>query len=109
MYITLSTEQAIDICMDHNVLGVDEYVATRALVEYFEMLEDECVKDLSLEPVGLKCAFSIYTLNEAAETWDIDTSGASEGYERDEFILEYLQEHTTVIHVDADTYIVEEF
>ena len=109
MYITLSTEQATDICMDHNVLGADEYVATRALVEYFEMLEDECRENLSLDPVGLRCAFSIYTLNQAAEQWDIDTSAASEEQFRDGFILEYLRERTTVIEVDASTYIVEGF
>ncbi len=109
MYMTLSTEQAIEILLHHNVLGADEYVATRALVEYFEMLEEECVKDLSLDPIGLKCAFSIYTLNEAAETWDIDTSGASEGYEKDYLILQYLRNYTTVIEVDDNTVIVEEF
>ena len=108
MYITLSTEQAIDICMKHKVLGEDQYVATRVLVEYFEMLEEEGVKDLGLDPVALRCAFTLYTLFECAEVWDINTSGVEEE-DRSEFILDYLQDRTTVIKVDADTYIVEEF
>ena len=108
MYITLSTEQAVDICMDHKVFGEGQYEATRALVEYFEMLEEEGVKGLGLDPVALRCAFSIYTLGECAEVWDIDTSGVEEE-DRSEFILDYLQDRTTVIKVDADTYIVEEF
>lgn len=108
MYIELSTEQAVDICMKHNVLGENQYEATRALVEYFEMLEEEGVKGLGLDPVALRCAFSLYTLEECAEVWDIDTSGVEEE-DRLEFILDYLQCRTTVIKVDADTYIVEEF
>jgi len=108
MYIELSTEQAVDICMDHKVLGENQYEATRALVEYFEMLEEEGVRDLGLEPVALRCAFTVYTLEECAEVWDIDTSGVEEE-DRSEFILGYLQYRTTVIEVDADTYIVEEF
>ena len=108
MYITLSTEQAINTCMEYDVLGEGEYVATRALVEYFEWYEDECVKDLSVDPVALRCAFSIYTLNQAAETWDIDTSGV-DGHERGAFIVEWLQDRTTVIVVDDVRIIVEEF
>jgi hypothetical protein len=110
MKIELSTEQAIDICMKHEVLGgADTYKETRALVEYFEEIEEMDVLDLNLDPVALRCAFSIYTLNEAAETWDIDTIGASEGEERDCLILQYLRDRTTVIEVGETTVIVEEF
>jgi len=109
MNITLSTEQAVDICMKHEVLGADTYKETRALIEYFEEIEEMDVLDLNLDPVALRCAFSIYTLNDAAEAWDIDTSGASEGEERDSLILQYLRDRTTVIEVGETTVIVEEF
>ena len=109
MNITLSTEQAIDTCMKYDVLGEDTYRETRALVEYFEAYEDDSGEAMSLDPVALRCAFAIYTLNEAAETWDIDTSGASEGEDRDYLIIQYLRDYTTVIEVDETTVIVGEF
>lgn len=110
MKITLSTEQAVDICMKHEVLGgADTYKETRALVEYFEEIEEMGVLDLNLDPVALRCAFSIYTLNDAAEMWEIDTSGQRDEEHRLELIREYLRERTTVIEVDKDTVIVEEF
>jgi len=109
MKIELSTEQAIDMCMEYGVLGEDTYKETRALVEYFEAYEDDSGEAMDLDPVALRCAFSIYTLNDAAEMWEIDTSGASEGEERGCLILQYLRDRTTVIEVDKDTVIVEEF
>ena len=80
MHIELSREQVFDIMVEHDVLGADTYEATRALVEYLS----------------------------ASEVWDIDTSGYHR-QDRDEFILEYLQDRTTVIIVDETTVIVEEF
>jgi len=109
MKITLSTEEAIDMCMKYDVLGEDAYKETRALVEYFEEIEEMDVLDLNLDPVALRCAFSIYTLNDAAEMWEIDTSGQCDEEDRLELIREYLRERTTVIEVDKDTVIVEEF
>ena len=108
MHIELSREQVFDIMVEHDVLGADTYAATRALVEYLSAYEDDSGESLALDPVALRCAFSIYTLNEAAEAWDIDTSGFHR-QDRDEFILEYLQDRTTVIIVDESTVIVEEF
>ena len=109
MHIELSTEQAIDMCMKCGVLGEDTYKETRALVEYFEAYEDDRGEAMDLDPVALRCAFSIYTLNDAAEAWEIDTSGQCDEEDRLESILEYLRERTTVIEVDKDTVIVEEF
>ena len=109
MHIELSREQVFDIMVEHDVLGADTYAATRALVEYLSAYEDDSGESLALDPVALRCAFAIYTLNEAAEAWDIDTSGASEGEDRDYLIREYLQDRTTMIVVDETTMIVEEF
>jgi hypothetical protein len=108
MYIELSTEQAIDTCMKYDVLGEGEYVATRALVEYLEAYDDDIGESLALDPVALRCAFSVYTLSQAVAAWDIDTSGV-DGHERGAFIVEWLQDRTRVIVVDDVNIIVEEF
>jgi len=108
MHIELSRDEMLNILMDHNVLGEGEYCATRALVEYLSALEDDIGEAMNLDPVALRCEFSIYTPNQAAEQWDIDTSGV-DGHERGEFIVEYLQDRTTVIVVDDERLIVGEF
>ena len=113
MHIELSTSQVVDTLLKHEVLGQrsDSGVvgATMALVDWLEHLEEETDSEMSLDPVALRCGFSIYTLNDAAEMWDIDTSGASEGEERDSLILQYLRDRTAVIEVSGSTVILEEF
>jgi hypothetical protein len=109
MHIELSREQVFDIMVEHDVLGADTYKETRALVEYLSAYEDDSGESLALDPVALRCAFAVYTLNEAAEAWDIDTSGQHDCEDRDNIIREYLQDHTTMIIVNETTVIVEEF
>jgi len=108
----LSTSQVIDTLLDHEVLGqrTDACIieATEALVNWLEDLEDATGEEMELDPVGLRCAFTLYTLEECAEVWDI-ADLALQARDRSEFILDYLQCRTTVIEVDADTYIVQEF
>jgi hypothetical protein len=108
MNIELSRDEAVDIMMKYDVLGEGEHVATRALVEYLSAYEDESGEAMSLDPVALRCAFAVYTLSQAVAAWDIDTSGV-DGHERGAFIVEWLQERTTVIVVDDVNIIVEEF
>jgi len=109
---TLSTSQVIDTLLDHEVLGkrTDSVIieATEALANWLEDLEDASGEEIELDPVGLRCAFALYTLEECAERWDIaDTELRAR--DRSEFILDYLQCRTTVIEFGADTYIVQEF
>lgn len=112
MKITLNTSQVIDRLLDHEVLGPRTedgiITATRSLVSWLEDLEDDMGEEMELDPIGLRCQFCIYTLNDAAEMWGIDTSGMDEE-DSDKFILEYLRDRTTVIEVDEITMVLEEF
>tara|TARA_R110002153_G_scaffold228812_1_gene381851 strand:+ start:571 stop:903 length:333 start_codon:yes stop_codon:yes gene_type:complete len=110
MKLTLTTEEAVDVCMRHDVLGADKYTETSALVEYLEALECEIGElEMDLDPIHLKCQFAIYTLAEAAKAYLIDTSGAKDAGDRDYIILQHLRDNTTVIEVNETTVIVGEF
>lgn len=112
MKITLSNSQIVDTLLDHNVLGErheDKVIeGTEALVAWLEELEEDTGEEMELDPVALRCQFSLYTTNQAAEQWDIDTSGINAD-DRDEAIVDYLNDNTIVIPVDSNNLIVAEF
>lgn len=112
MKTTLNTCEAVDRLLDYNVLGERHWdnviEGTEALVSWLEDFEDDTGEEMELDPVALRCQFSLYTTNEAAEAWDIDTSGV-DADDRDEAIIDYLNEHTIVIPVDDNNLIIAEF
>ena len=112
MKITLSNCQVVDTLLDHEVLGqrTDDGIieATEALVDWLEDLEDDMCTEMELDPIALRCEYSCYTLNELAEMYDIDTSGV-DADDRNEAILNYLNDHTIVIPVDNNNVIISEF
>ena len=112
MKTTLSNMEAVDTLIAHNVLGERHWdnviEGTEALVAWLEDLEDDTGEEMELDPAALRCQFSLYTTNEAAENWDINTSGV-DADDRDEAIIDYLNEHTIVISVNENNLIVAEF
>ena len=110
---TLSTSRVIDTLLDHEVLGqrTDSVVieATEVLVNWLEDLEGDTGEEMELEPVGLRCQFSLYTHSEAEETWCIDTSDAETPEQLKEMIENYLNDNTIVIPVDDNYLIISEF
>lgn len=112
MKTTLHSSEAINMLLDHRVLGdhTDDLVreATGVLVDWLEDLEEDTGEEMEIDPVGLRCQFSLYTTNEAAENWDINTSGV-DANDRDEAIIDYLNDNTIVIPVDDNNLIIAEF
>ena len=113
MKTTLSNSQVVDILLDHNVLGgrhEDKVIeGTFSLVGWLEDLEEDTGEEIELDPVGLRCQFSLYTHSEAEENWCIDTSGAETPEQLKEMITDYLNDHTIVIPVDDNNLIISEF
>jgi hypothetical protein len=112
MKTTLSTGQIIETLLDHEVLGqrTDAGIikATEALTNWLEDLEEDTGTDMELDPVALRCQFSLVTINEAAEMYDINTSGV-DAEDRAEAITDYLNDNTIVIPVDDSNLIIAEF
>jgi len=110
---TLSNSQVIDTLLDHEVLGqrTDSVIieATEALVNWLEDLEDDTGEEMELDPIALRCQFSLYTHSEAEETWCIDTSDAETPEQLKEMIEGYLDDNTIVIPVDDTYLIISEF
>lgn len=113
MKITLSNIEAVDTLIAHKVLGERCFnhvrEGTKALVSWLEDLEDDTGEEMELDPVALRCQFSLYTHSEAEEAWCIDTSDAETPEQLKEMITDYLNDHTIVIPVDDNNLIVAEF
>ena len=113
MKTTLSTCQVIDTLLDHEVLGqrTDSVIieATEALVDWLEDLEGDTGEEMELDPIALRCQFSLYSHSEAEETWCIDTSDAETPEQLKEMIEDYLNDNTIVIPVDDNNLIISEF
>ena len=105
--------RAFNMLLDYRVLGdhTDGLVreATRVLVEWLEDLEEDTGEEMVLDPVALRCQFSLYTHREAEEAWCIDTSDAETPEQLKEIITDYLNDNTIVIPVDDNNLIISEF
>lgn len=112
MKTTLSNSQVIETLLDHEVLGqrTDAGIieATEVLTNWLEDLEEDTGTEMELDPVALRCQFSLVTTDEAAEMYDIDTSGV-DADDRAETITNYLNDNTIVIPVDDTNLIIAEF
>jgi len=113
MKTTLSNMEAVDTLIAHNVLGERHWdnviEGTEALVSWLEDLEEDTGEEMELDPVALRCQFSLYTHSEAEEAWCIDTSDAETPEQLKEMITDYLNDNTIVIPVDDNNLIVAEF
>ena len=76
------------------------YDGFKALFDYLEELTEGC-EPLELDPIALCCEFSEYTLEELKTQYLDDCA--------DDEIIDYLQDHTHLIKVTNETYIVAAF
>lgn len=111
MYTLLNTNQITDQLMTFNVFGQSEtsYECCEALAEWLEWYEEETEQSIELDPIALRCEWSCYTISEAEETWCIDTEDAETLTDVKLTVLDYLTDHTQVISVNDDLYLVQEF
>lgn len=111
MYRELTTADIIQDLMRIECFGRGAYAwdCCKALAEWLEDREDECGENWKLDPIAMRCSWSHYSIEEAAVNWGIDTSGEEDTDFVKLIVLDYLAEHTEVIHVEDDIYLVQEF
>ena len=84
------------------------YEALDLMFDYFELLEDETGEEIELDVVAICCEYQEATLQEVANNYNIDISGAC-GLEVD-IVTDYLRENTQLIAVtDIDTFVFAQF
>jgi len=81
------------------------YAALQALFSYLEELEDDMGDQIEFDVIGLCCDYSEYTFDELREYYYFDLKDVK----TDVDLIDYLQDRTTVISVDDNTVIIQDF
>ena len=95
---TINFSQYCDAFKDMNRGNNFTYDGKRALYDYLEEYEDGTGEEVELDVIALCCEYTEYeNLEELQENYtDIDS-------------MEKLEDHTTVIKVDDDRFIIQDF
>ena len=81
------------------------YTALQALFHYLEELEDDIGEQIEFDVIGLCCDYSEFTFDELREYYSFDLKDVK----TDVDLFDYLQDRTTVISVDDNTVIIQDF
>ena len=103
MKTTLTTSEIAQQLMDVEAMGNGSgcYSLCYTMAEWLEELEEGTGEEMELDPIGIRCEFSPYTLEELKYEYTIPD---------DEDPLEWLHDYTIVIRTDfEDTYIIQNF
>lgn len=113
----ISFSQFCDRFRDMNRDNNFSYEGKKALFDYLEALEEDTDTEIELDIIALCCEYSEY---EDMEEFLKDYSNTLIKTDRDDFekddeegykeaLLEELEEHTTVIKIDDDKFIIQCF
>ena len=103
MKTTLTQHEAVDMLMKFEAFGTceDAYSLCYSMAEYLEEYEESTGVEIELDPVAIRCGYSVIELRDVCEDYTLDSG---------EDPLEYLQHNTIVIPTELeDTYIIQEF
>ena len=111
MYIELSTNQVADELMRVEAFG-DSYAACLAMAEYLEQMEDCTSEAMQLDPVAIRCEFSLDTLNGFAADYSDSLNGdgvivspKGTNIPDREAVIEWFSDRTVFIHVQDNLFI----
>jgi hypothetical protein len=81
--------------------------ALYALFDHLEELEQDIGEEIELDVISICCEYSEYCFSNARGDWshllDLDD------WDDNDELLEALRDHTTVIEVDDETYVIQDF
>ena len=67
------------------------------LWDYLEQYEEDCGEELELDVIALCCDFSEDSIENIANSYDIDLSECETDEDKAEEVKEYLEQYTTLI------------
>lgn len=86
----------------------------RALFEYLEQLEDDCGEEIEFDCVALCCEYSEYAdIQEFIKAFDNSLTTKREDYDDEEeyheAVKEEIQDNTTLIDIDGESFIIQDY
>jgi hypothetical protein len=83
------------------------YEALDALFNYIEDIEEDTGSPVELDVIGLCCDFQESSIDEVISDYGLDASGDED--DRRALVEDFLNEHTTVVWSDGDTFLFRQF
>jgi hypothetical protein len=105
MKTTVTKSAFRDAFRDYDRYDQFGYEALGLLFDYFEELEAETGEETKLDVIAICCEYAVDTLEEIAAKYsiDVDDMDIEEGNAK---VVEYLQDHTSVVGECSDGRIV---
>lgn len=78
------------------------YEGKRVLFDFLESIEEDTGEELELDVIALCCEYSEDHWEDIANNYSIDLSECEDDEEKEEAVIDYLQEHT--LYIGASKY-----
>ena len=101
MKTTVNQSEFIDAFHRYDRYDQFGYDALVSLFDYMEQLEDDCGEEMELDVIALCCDYSVDSVADIASNYSIDIDGLDDDEARNA-VLEYLNDHTSVIDEDCN-------
>jgi hypothetical protein len=107
MKMTINANEFVQQFEAHNRADNFTSDALYALFDCLEQLEWDMGEEIELDVIAICCEYSEYCFSNAQGDWShlLDLDDWSDNDE----LLEALREHTTVVEVDNETYVIQDF
>jgi hypothetical protein len=83
--------------------------ALQALFEYLEQYEEDTGDQIELDVIALCCEYQEADVDEIISEYGLDVSGCEDDEARQALVEKFLNEHTTIVWHDGDTFLFRQF
>ena len=85
------------------------YKGREMLFVYFEQLEEDTGEEIELDVIAICCDFGQEDWRDITQNYDIDLSDCDADDDKFGTVVEYLEEHTTVVGIDGESIVYAAF
>ena len=78
------------------------YDALKVIFEYLEEYEDSCGVEVELDVIAICCDFNVMHYSDIAANYRIDLDGCEDDEEKEQAVLDYLNDNTIVLGTCKD-------
>lgn len=84
------------------------YNGLRIIFDYLEQYEQNCNTEIELDVIAICCDYSMMSIEDIVKEYRIDVSDV-DADDVEEYVIDYLNEHTTVLGQCADGVVFQRF
>lgn len=109
MQQSVTFSQFVDAFRDMGRYDQFGYKALRVLFDYFEQYEQDCDTTVELDVIAICCEYAVATWEDIADDYRIDLDGCDDDDEKEQAVINYLNDNTTVCGTCVDGIVYAQF